>query len=632
MSSARTRWTTAGALGLGLAVLSWNLARSWVYVTDDAFISLRYARRLARGDGLTFNDGEAVEGYSNLLWVLLLAAADLVGLDPERAMTGIGVGCVGLLLAGLAWALRPLGAVGQIGMLVLVALSGPLGIWAQAGLENGLLTALTVGAAAALLPLAAAERDPERERRGLAVATVLLSLAVLTRPDAPVIVAGLALGVFLASGQGRVALGRAAVVAVVPALVLGLHVLFRLGYYGDPLPNTAYAKLDGASLDRAEAGVRYLWPWLRTGQWLWLLAAFGAFLPVRVLPNLTRLLLPVSALWVAWVVRAGGDHFPAFRMVVWMEPLRDLLAVAGVVGLLERAPAGARRPLSAAVLLLLVPLGVGHWRQQEATPDMVQARFTDWTPRLEPLGRMLGTAFGEAQPLLAISAAGIIPYHADIPVLDLQGLTNRHIARQRIRPGEIGFHGHEAGDTAYVRSRNPDLVLLCTPGGGARGCLPQEDDLLASPGFTDAYRLAWLRGETPRVQDTGVFFRWESEVVGVRRTGDRVVLPVWFLATDPERPAGLGPDGRLGLIRSAGEPLVVDDLPVVSDPGRPVDVVVRDGADASTGWTARLEASEEHPGRGRLSLRATVDARVTEVWLVPSVDGSDGRVVPAEAD
>src|SRR5688572_25266220 len=51
-------------------------AHAWAYrfLTDDAFISFRYARNLARGAGLVFNPGEApVEGYTNFLWVLLLA-------------------------------------------------------------------------------------------------------------------------------------------------------------------------------------------------------------------------------------------------------------------------------------------------------------------------------------------------------------------------------------------------------------------------------------------------------------------------------------------------------------------------------------------------------------------------------
>jgi len=42
---------------------------------DDAYISYRYAENLARGEGLVFNHGERVEGYSNLLYVLAVVPA-----------------------------------------------------------------------------------------------------------------------------------------------------------------------------------------------------------------------------------------------------------------------------------------------------------------------------------------------------------------------------------------------------------------------------------------------------------------------------------------------------------------------------------------------------------------------------
>lgn len=44
------------------------------FLTDDAFISFRYARNLVEGHGLVYDLGEYVEGYSNFLWVLELAA------------------------------------------------------------------------------------------------------------------------------------------------------------------------------------------------------------------------------------------------------------------------------------------------------------------------------------------------------------------------------------------------------------------------------------------------------------------------------------------------------------------------------------------------------------------------------
>src|SRR5690242_18166607 len=47
-------------------------------VFDDAFISFRYVRNLLDGHGLVWNVGERVEGYTNFLWVMLVAAGSFV--------------------------------------------------------------------------------------------------------------------------------------------------------------------------------------------------------------------------------------------------------------------------------------------------------------------------------------------------------------------------------------------------------------------------------------------------------------------------------------------------------------------------------------------------------------------------
>ena len=57
---------------------------------DDAFITFRYAENLAAGRGLVFNVGERVEGYSNLLHTLMLAALSLVGIGPVLGANLIG--------------------------------------------------------------------------------------------------------------------------------------------------------------------------------------------------------------------------------------------------------------------------------------------------------------------------------------------------------------------------------------------------------------------------------------------------------------------------------------------------------------------------------------------------------------
>ena len=52
-----------------VALLSWLSSLAW-FLCDDAFISFRYVRNFLEGNGLVFNPGEYVEGYTNFLWIL----------------------------------------------------------------------------------------------------------------------------------------------------------------------------------------------------------------------------------------------------------------------------------------------------------------------------------------------------------------------------------------------------------------------------------------------------------------------------------------------------------------------------------------------------------------------------------
>ena len=58
---------------------------------DDAMISMRYARNFVQGHGLVWNAGERpVEGYTNPLWVLLMAAIHALPL-PVSKTSGSGI-------------------------------------------------------------------------------------------------------------------------------------------------------------------------------------------------------------------------------------------------------------------------------------------------------------------------------------------------------------------------------------------------------------------------------------------------------------------------------------------------------------------------------------------------------------
>ena len=86
-----------------LALLAWLASVAW-FLTDDAFISFRYTRNLLEGHGLVFNPGERVEGYTNFLWILELAAIwGLFNIRPEYAAPWLSVAYTAATIATVLW-------------------------------------------------------------------------------------------------------------------------------------------------------------------------------------------------------------------------------------------------------------------------------------------------------------------------------------------------------------------------------------------------------------------------------------------------------------------------------------------------------------------------------------------------
>ena len=60
------------------------------FTIDDAYISYRYSRNLAKGLGLVYNAGERIEGYTNFSWTVLLALGAKLGVDPAVTAKVLG--------------------------------------------------------------------------------------------------------------------------------------------------------------------------------------------------------------------------------------------------------------------------------------------------------------------------------------------------------------------------------------------------------------------------------------------------------------------------------------------------------------------------------------------------------------
>ena len=474
-------------VALGLAALAAQVAGHWPYLSDDALISLRYAERFAAGEGLTWTAGAPVEGYSNLLWTVLLAVPAAVGVDPLLGLRVLNLLAAAGVVVGVAWPWRdrPVGATVAA---LAVGTDGTLGVWALGGLEQPLLAAL-VGFGAGSLGAAVGRRDATV--RAVLPAAVALALACWTRPDTPLLVAMLTAGWWLAQGQDRVAFRSATVLAGIPAAATLLQLGVRLLYYGDFVPNTAHVKLQAGEA-HVDMGALYVWDGLESHHWLLLLAATAAVATLRgeVPRARLRLLLPVLLAWPAYLVRIGGDIFPAQRhLVVWVALLAGL-AAAGATALSERRPRLAL-PLTA---VFAVFLGL-QARGQLSRTSWIKVGNEGWVLDGLEVGAMLRERFGATGTTLAISPAGAVPYAWKGPTLDMLGLNDAHIAKQVPDDADRAWIGHAHGDGAYVLERRPGILLFCGPRGGSAACFRSEEELLALPRFQQDYEIVSL--ETP---------------------------------------------------------------------------------------------------------------------------------------
>jgi hypothetical protein len=253
MLSAR-RWLWPVAIAAS-ALYAWYIAHASFGVVDgrrgfslfdDAMISMRYARNLAHGAGLLWNPGATpVEGYSNFLWTLWMALVQTLPIPQRSVSLVVSLTSLALLVSNL-WLVRGLvvGAGGRVPSavfaVVFCALFYPLVFWSLRGLEVGLMAFLVD--AAILLAWRAEETSQARSRWLLAV---VLSTMVLVRDDA-LVPATVILGFLARDAQTRTA-AKVSAACVLGALLA--HLLFRLAYYGSPLPNTYYLKLAGIPLE-----------------------------------------------------------------------------------------------------------------------------------------------------------------------------------------------------------------------------------------------------------------------------------------------------------------------------------------------------------------------------------------------
>lgn len=515
------------------------VGHAWPFLADDAFISLRFAERFVAGHGLTWTDGERVEGYSNLAWILLTALLHGLGCDWITACRVLGISCTVATFAVFAFGrLLPNGWPANLA-LATVAMQASVAVWAIGGLETPLvllLVSVTMLGLARGLGGAPDSVHPSTQQRWLGLGGAALALAAWTRPDGPLwaVIAGATVLLTLLGGSGpRSRRG----LAVQLALLLGpavaavvLQLAFRLVYYGEWLPNTAHAKVSSWQTS-LPAGLDYLWSAATSLRSILIPALLGLLLgagrrPTRVLWSFAAL----SALvWSLYVLRVGGDVFPRNRMVVPVLAPLTVLAALGITRIWRTGTVG--RITAWLLVLTSITLAFYDAIRHDDDPRQQPSRW-EWAGAAT--GTWLGRAFAQQQPLLAVDAAGAVPFSSKLPCLDMLGLCDKTIARTPVST-ETFIAGHNRGNGAYVLSRRPDIVLFGVPPGSPQPRWLSGVQMEVEPSFLVDYRVVLFEtGDTTRGDGTQTTLRITAWVrregkVGPMRSPERIVVPGFWL-------------------------------------------------------------------------------------------------------
>ena len=414
------------ALGAAIAIGFWGFSY------DDAFITYRYAERMAAGEGLTYNPGEWVLGTSAPGFAVLLAALSWLGRPLGWGAPQWGT-LVGVLSIGAVCLLPVLAASRDDGgrhpaaeAAAVSTCAAVLSLTLRWNVEllgaEALLVMALIGAAALVA----------RSGRHDVVAGLLVALAATLRLDA--LLGGGALGAALWWHRRRLPVAYAAA-ALLPAFVwMGLLWLA----FDAVLPSTLAAKRSELTAGAPAYGL---------AQWRWL---------TRTMPSLSAGVLVALALagaaeilrrrlWRHPIVLAVGGWILAlelfYRLVrVPFAPWYHLptvaalllLAAFGAVAagravtrrLAVRRPRGATAVSATISLLLLSPIVapsavwvVSTWRQP---PD---PRFAMYRDIGEHLRKETVRRPGEQDRVAAVEI-GVLGYYSSRPILDLVGLVS----------------------------------------------------------------------------------------------------------------------------------------------------------------------------------------------------------------
>ena len=465
----------AVALGVyGIYALRYIFAASvaergerWFLLWDDAMISMQYGRNLAEGHGWVWNvGGEAVQGFTNFGVTLLMAGLHTLPLPDS--MVALVFQLLNLaVLIGILFGVHRLARLvfpGQTRVAdaaaILTGLYGPLAIWGLQGADFAILAGIALVAVLGVVRARKEGRPPS-----LAV-FLWLAVGILVREDFALVFATIWVWcVAFAFPDRKASIGPAAIGLLTVAFLL----IFSIGVFGDPLPNTYYLKATGnPRLSMWATGASQLLSFYPGISVLVLVAFvfFGAVLLSRDSDRVFLLLITLVLVQFAYFVWVGGDwvveHTSRYLMVAM--PLFIVVIAGGSAEFLGRS----RLRGSTANLFFWAQMALFVWFLNPPETRR-EWHFTQREPiyRAENVANLhMGHALCDtttSDAKIGVFWAGLTPYVCPREYVDVFGRTDSHIAHREME-SFAGGPGHAKTDWAYIfEESRPDVLTTFTP-------------------------------------------------------------------------------------------------------------------------------------------------------------------------
>jgi arabinofuranosyltransferase len=494
-----------GLIALGvLAVILYYYSKTFDFIQDDSFITFRYVKNFTEGNGLVFNIGERVEGYTCFLWVILLSGVKSLGFNFISASQVLGIisSMFTLLFTYLISTKifpKDKGAafnlVFSLAAVTLLAVNGSFAFWAVSGMETGLFGCLiTLGIYLYL-------RELKDNSDSIPLSSLVFFFAALTRPEGNLIFAVTVLHKIiytlkykktdiatpanhLYSKNNLLWLG----IFAVPALIF---MIWRYSYYGYLMPNTFYAKT-GSSLEYYSAGLDYTWTFLKS------YGFYGLFVLIALytLTSKERIfsylyLVMIFVVFTLYVIFVGGDVLRPNRFFVPILPVFFILVQEGLAmltGLFDKK----REMVIGAIVGIAIVGGFSYYTYNNEA--QILKGYADLEKGLVEKMKISANWLKNKQELsgkpltVAATTIGAISYYSDVILIDMLGLTDKEVAHNpkpipEISSKNVGWRERNY-NVDYVLSRKPDYIYFST---GIKPSAYAERGLFTSDDFMKYY-------------------------------------------------------------------------------------------------------------------------------------------------